>query len=309
MKAIRIHSFGNSNVLQLEDIPPPELSANDVLIRVRAAGVNPVDFKMRSGTFRNDVHLPVTLGREVSGTVEEVGAHVHDLKPGDAIYGMLGKYSGGYAELARALREEVAEKPETLDDVHAGAVPLAATTAWQGLFDQGELLSGQKVLIHGGAGGVGHFAIQFAKLCGAEVIATARGEDAGFLRQLGADQVIDYRKEKFEQEVADVDLVLDLIGGEIQERSWQVLRQGGRLVCTVGEPSPEKARKHGVMARGFMAKPKTGQLAEMAGLIDAGRVKVVVQRVHKLEEAALAQDELEHDHIRGKVVLELSGAR
>jgi NADPH:quinone reductase-like Zn-dependent oxidoreductase len=308
MKAIRIHSFGKSNVLQLEDIPPPELGAGDVLIRVHAAGVNPVDFKMRSGNYRRDVPLPTTLGREVSGTVERVGAHVHDLKPGDAIYGMLGKYSGGYAELARALREEVAGKPETLDDVHAGAVPLAATTAWQGLFDHGGLASGQRVLIHGGAGGVGHFAIQFARLRGAEVITTARREDAEFLRELGADQVIDYRDEKFEDEVEDVDLVLDLIGGKIQDRSWSVLKKGGRLISVLGEPSAEKARKFGVKAKGFMAQPKTAQLAEMAGLIDAGQVKVVVERVHPLQEAAQAQDELEHDHIRGKVVLELQGA-
>ncbi len=305
MKAMRIHSFGNSKVLKLEDIPPPELGARDVLIRVKVAGVNPVDFKLRSGRYRQDVPLPATLGREVSGTVERVGSDVTDLKRGDEIYGMLGKYSGGYAELAKAAREEVAAKPATLDDIHAGAVPLAATTAWQGLFDHGGLKSGQTVLIHGGAGGVGHFAVQFANIKGAEVITTARGEDADFLRQLGADQVIDYRTESFEDLVSGVDLVLDLIGGKIQDRSWRVLKKGGRLVSVLGEPSQDKARQYGVTAVGFMAKPKSGQLAEMADLIDAGRVTVVVDRVRRLEEAAQAQDELERDHIRGKVVLQL----
>lgn len=303
MKAMRIHSFGASQVLRCEEVSIPRPGPGEVLVRVHAAGVNPIDYKIRSGSYRRPVSLPVTLGREISGVVEQAGSGVEDLRPGDDVYGMLGTYSGGYAEYALALRRELALKPESLDHIHAAAVPLAATTAWQGLFDHGKLQSGETVLIHGGAGGVGHFAIQFAGLRGTQVLATAREEDLDFVRGLGADLAIDYENERFENRVHGVDLVLDLVGGQTQERSWQVLHPGGRLVSSLGMPPGERAAERRVTALGFMAEPRSEQLAEIAGLIDAGRVEVVVERILPLPEAARAQDELEHEHIRGKVVL------
>lgn len=305
MKAIRIHSFGGPEVLKEEEAPKPEAGAGEIIIRVQAAGVNPVDYKMRSGQYRGGVSLPATLGREVSGVVASVGPGVSQFKLGDAVYAMLGKYSGGYAEFSRAGQNEAAAKPSTLDYIHAAAVPLAATTAWQGLFDHGGLHVGERVLIHGAAGGVGHFAVQLAKARGATVIATARDSDLDFVRSLGADELIDYRNQEFETVAEKVDLVLDLIGGKTQERSIAVLGDGGRLVSTLAldDAARRKAAEAGVGIKQFMAEPKTAQLGEIGRLIDAGEVTVEVDRVHSLDEASEALDELEHEHIRGKIVL------
>jgi len=245
MKTIRIHSFGDASVLHLEEAPRPKPAPDQILIRVHAASVNPVDYKIRSGTYvRSRIELPAILGRDVAGTIEEIGYDVSGFEVGDAVYAFLGAHSGGYAEFALAGKEEFAPKPATLDFVTAAAVPLAAITAWQGLFDHGGLLPGEQVLIHGAAGGVGHFAVQFARTTGTTVIATGRAEDLELLRGLGADQVIDYQSERFEDQVREVDLVLDLVGGETQSRSWGVLRKGGRLVSTLQQPSPEKARRY-----------------------------------------------------------------
>lgn len=307
MKAVRIHSFGGPDVLTVEDVPTPDPGEGEVLVKVEAASVNPVDFKIRSGEFKPvGLQIPVTLGRDVSGVVERVGRGVSDFKPGDEVYALLDRDHGGYAEYTVASREGLARKPQHIDHIHAAAVPLAATTAWQGLFDHGNLRPGERVLIHGAAGGVGHFAVQFAKERGAYVIATARIDDHDLLLRLGADEVIDYRTERFEERAKDIDLVLDLVAGDTQERSWNVLKDGGRLVSTLKPPSHDQAKQHHAVGEVFMAQPNRNELSEIARLIDEGKVEVFVQQTMPLADVRRAHDHLEHDHIRGKVVLEVS---
>ena len=294
----------------LEELPIPEPDDGEILIQVRAVSVNPVDFKIRSGGYtRAKITLPFTPGRDVAGVVKKTGSGVNRVRAGDEVYAYLGALSGGYAEYALAKSNEFSLRPESLDFVNAAAVPLAATTAWQGLFDHGGLQAGQTVLVHGASGGVGLFAVQFAKTKGARVIATAGTDHVDILRRLGVDEVIDYRKEKFEEKAKNVDLVLDLIGGETQDRSWQTLKKGGRLVSTLGAPSPEKASQYGVTAKNFMAQPKAEQLEEIGRLIDAGSVKVFVAKTFPLDQVGAAQEELEKQHTSGKIVLLVSQAQ
>ncbi len=304
MKAITMHSFGGPDVLQTEEIPVPVPMKGEVLIKVKAAGVNPVDYKIRSGDyFRKETRLPAVPGRDVSGTIEAVGGGETDLRVGDDVYAFLASHSGGYAGFAIAWQNEVARKPASIDHIHAAAVPLAGVTAWQALFDHGRLQAGQRVLIHGAAGGVGHFAVQFAKARDAVVIATAAREDIPLLKELGADQVIDYRREAFEDRTRDIDLVVDLIAGDTQRRSWRVLKDGGTLVSTLEQPSQSQAEAHHARATVFMASPSREILTEIGRLIDEGKVHVVLQKTYPLSEAARAQDELEHEHSVGKRVL------
>lgn len=304
MKATRIHSFGSSNVLTLEETPRPEPTDGQILIKVHAAGVNPVDWKIRSGQSRKaEQQMPLTLGRDVSGVVEAVGRGVAGFKLGDEVYAFLGSHSGGYAEYALAEEREVALKPRSLDHVHAAAVPLAATTAWQALFEHGDLQPGQRLLIHGAAGGVGHYALQFAKAKGASVIATGRSEDMSLLRALGADEVIDYRKARFEERARDIDFVLDLVGGETQERSWECLKDGGTLISTLEQPSQEKAEAHHARATAMVVEPKAEQLREITNLIEQGKVKVIIEEIFPLSEAKQAHDAIERRHTQGKIVL------
>jgi len=306
MKAVRIHSFGGPDVLTVENVPKPKPGEGEVLIKVAAASVNPIDYKLRSGEFRPaGMHIPLTLGRDVSGVVESTGRDVQGVHSGDDVYAFLDPDHGGYAEYAIAGWDGVAAKPRHLDHLHAAAVPLAATTAWQGLFDHGRLHAGERVLIHGAAGGVGHFAVQFAKDRGAHVIVTAHQEDGDLLRQLGADEIIDYTRERFEEQVHDIDLVLDLVGGETQRRSWKVLRHGGRLVSTLQPPSQEEAARHNAHAEIFMAKPDRDELAAISRMIDEGKVHVFLQQTLPLDEVRRAHDHMEHEHVRGKVVLEI----
>lgn len=304
MKAIVMNSFGGPDVLHAEERPRPVPQAGEVLIRVSAASVNPVDYKIRSGNYRKTVtELPAVPGRDVSGIVAALGAGVTGLNIGDEVYAFLAAHSGGYADYAIGDADEVALKPRTLDHLHAAAVPLAAVTAWQALFDHGHLKAGQRVLIHGAAGGVGHFAVQFAKAKGGIVFATASGRDISVLQQLGADQVIDHRAKSFEHEVREIDLVVDLVGGDTQRRSWQVIKPGGALVSTLEPPSAEEAARRQARGEVFMASPTRATLTEIANLIDAGKVRVIIQKTYRLEDAAQAQDELEHEHSAGKRVL------
>lgn len=307
MKAVHIRSFGGPEVLELTDIERPEPGDDDVLIRVRAASVNPVDYKIRSGTYpvvKQD-QLPKVLGRDVAGEIERCGRAVRNLKAGDTVYAMLDGGPGGYAEYVTVKADLVAPKPGHLDYRSAAAVPLAGLTAWQGLFDHGHLQAGQRVLIHGGGGGVGHLAVQFAKARGATVATTVAAEDKEFIRNLGADQVIDYRGERFEEQVHDVDLVLDLVAGEAQERSWAVLKDGGTMISSLARPSAERAREHHAQAGNFISHPDRGQLIEIGRLIDEGRVHPHVAAVFQLEDVRDAQALLEGRHIQGKVVLQM----
>jgi NADPH:quinone reductase-like Zn-dependent oxidoreductase len=309
MKAVRIHEFGSADVLKVEELPRPSPAAGEVLIEVRAASVNPVDYKIREGKYPavKAEQLPVTLGRDVAGVVTQLGPGVTAFAEDDEVFVMLPPDRGGYAEWVTAPADLCAIKPISLDMIQAASVPLAALTAWQGLFTHGELTEGQRVLIHGASGGVGPFAVQLAVAKGAEVYATASAENRGFVEGLGARRVVDYRTERFEDVIHDLDLVYDLIGGETEARSWQVLKRGGRLVSTVHEPDAERAAQAGVTACRYTCQPDGGQLAEIARLIDAGKIKVSIDKVFPLDKAAEAEQRLQHDHVTGKVVLDVSG--
>src|SRR3984957_15232201 len=306
MKAIRIHQYGGPEVLAQVEMQRPTPGPNEVLIKVQAASVNPVDWKLRAGHVKEifPVTFPATLGWDVSGTVEEAGPGVTAFKRGDEVYALL--KGGGYAEYATADEAVVARKPRTLDYVNAAAVPIAGLTAWQSLFEGAELSSGQKVLIHAAAGGVGNFAVQFAEAKGAYVIGTASSKNQAFLRELGVDQAVDYQKTRFEDVVRDVDVVLDTVGADTQERSFKALKKGGILVSIVQPPSQELAAKYGVRALFYGAHASSSNLAEIAKLIDSGKVKTVVETVLPLAEARRAHELSESGHGRGKIVLKTS---
>ncbi len=306
MKAVRVHAYGGPEVLRYEDAPRPKPGPGELLIRVHAAGVNPVDWKVRAGDLKEmfNYPMPYTPGWDVSGVVEAAGAGATRFRKGDEVFSFPDhpRY-GAYAEYMTVKETELAPKPKTLDHVHAAAVPAAALTAWQGLFDVGGLRAGQKALVHGAAGGVGGFAVQLAKWKGARVIGTASARNQEFLRQLGADEAIDYAAVKFEESARDVDVVFDTIGGETQARSWQTLKKGGMLVSTVSPPSAEEAARRGARQGMISVQPNATQLAEIAGLIDAGRVKVSVEAVLPLSEARRAHEMSQTGHTRGKIVL------
>jgi NADPH:quinone reductase-like Zn-dependent oxidoreductase len=308
MKAVCIHSFGGPEVLKLETVDIPEPKDDEVLIKVHAASVNPVDYKIRAGQYPpvKEQQLPKVLGRDVSGTIERCGRAVRKFSAGDAVYAMLDAGSGGYAEYATVKADICSRKPERLDYPSAAAIPLAGLTAWQGLFDQGNLHAGQRVLIHGGAGGVGHLAIQFAKAKGAIVCTTVSSQDVEFVRSLGADEVVDYKTERFEDKLHDVDLVFDLVAGDIQERSWSVLKDGGTMISTLAKPSEVKAREHHATATNYVAQPDGGELAEIGRLIDEGKVRPYVTASYPLDHVAQAQQLLEREHPHGKVVLQVT---
>ena len=305
MKAIRIHRFGGPETLACETLPVPAPGQDEIVVKVMAAGVNPVDFKIREGQFPlvKESQLPLVVGRDASGVVEACGPGAGALKRGDEVYALVGFDRGTYAEYIIVKPGEAAIKPRTLDHVEAASVPLAGLTAWQGLFTHGRLQAGQRVLIHGGAGGVGHLAVQFARATGAHVITTVSTEDVEFARSLGADQVIDYRQEQFEETVGKVDLVFDLADGHVQDRSWTVLKPGSAFVSTLTEPSQERARQSGVRALRYTTQPNGGQLSEIARLIDAGQVRPHVEQVYPLTQAAAAEDHLENRHLQGKLVV------
>ncbi|PYJ79740.1 MAG: NADPH:quinone reductase [Verrucomicrobia bacterium] len=308
MKAMRIHQYGGPEVLAQVEMQRPAPGVNEVLIKVHAASVNPFDWKARAGYVKEFFPLtfPATLGSDVSGTVEEVGPGVARFKRGDEVYASLGLEGGGYAEYAVAKEAIVAEKPGTLDHVQAAAVPTGGITAWQALFEVAQLRAGQKVLIHAAAGGVGNFAVQFAKAKGAYVIGTASSRNQAFLVELGVDKAVDYQKTRFEDVVHEADVVLDTIGGDTQERSFKALKKGGILVSIVQPPSQELATKYGVRALFYGGHPSSSNLAEIAKLIDAGKVKTVVETVLPLEEAPRAHELSQSGHVRGKIVLKVA---
>ncbi len=307
MKAIRIHSYGGTEVLTYEDIPIPQITEDEMLVRVYAAGINPVDWKVRQGYLKDFLShsLPFVPGWDVAGVVDQTGPKVSAFSRGHGVYAFidLGR-NGGYAEFCVVKPSEAAFKPQTLDYTQAAAVPLAALTAWQALFDLANLQSGQKVLIHGAAGGVGHFAVQFAKWAGAHIVGTASRTNHEFLLQIGAHECIDYNTTRFEKVAHDIDVVLDTISGETRERSWQVLKKGGILVTTLPPLPPEKTiDAYGVKAAAMLVQPNSAQLGEIAELIDSGHVIPHVQTVLPLQDAARGHALSEAGHVRGKIVL------
>jgi NADPH:quinone reductase-like Zn-dependent oxidoreductase len=308
MKAVRIRDYGGVDVLTYESAPKPTPGDGDLLVRVHAAGVNPVDDKIRDGLLKAFVKapMPLILGWDVAGVVESAGKSVTRFKSGDAIFAYMDlKRSGAYAEYAIVRESEACAKPGNLTFVEAASVPLAATTAWQALVDTAKLEKGQTVLIHGAAGGVGTFAVQIARARGARVIGTASATSIHFLRDLGVDEAIDYSATRFEDVVKDVDVVLDPIGGDTQARSFGVLKKGGILVSIVEPPDQAVAKEKGVRAAIFLAHPDAVELAEIAKLIEAGKIKPVVSRVYPLEDARKAHEQIRTHHTRGKLVLEV----
>ena len=317
MRAIIQREVGGPEVLRLAEVPRPEPLPTEVLVRVRAAGVNPVDWKTRAGRGMAGVlgEPPFILGWDVSGVVEALGTGVTTLKPGDAVFGMpwFPRAASAYAEYVTAPSRQFVRKPARLSHEQAAAVPLAALTAWQTLVDTAGVGPGQRVLIHAAAGGVGHFAVQIAKHLGAQVIGTARAAHHDWLRELGADDVIDYTRERFEEKLRDVDVVIDLIGDQVDAtstRSLEVLRPDGVLVAVPSGVRPdllEAAGARGLRATGFLVEPDGASLGRIAELIECGEIAVEVADVLPLEDAAQAHIRGEQGRTRGKLVLRVAG--
>jgi NADPH:quinone reductase-like Zn-dependent oxidoreductase len=307
MKAVVIHEYGGPEALKYEDIPRPEPKDDELLIRVIAAGVNPVDGMVRSGMFGGNREFPIILGGDVAGIVEKVGSKITKFKAGDPVFAYVSlNNSGGYAQYALATERELAPKPKSLTYVEAAAVPIVAITAWQALVDKAKLSAGQIVLIHGGSGGVGSFAIQIAKARGAKVIATASTRNQDFLKELGADVAIDYTKQKFEDVSKDVDVVLDSIGGDTLDRSYGVVKKGGIIVSLVARPKEAELEKHGIRGATLNAEPDSEALAEIGKLIDDKKIKAIVSQTFPLSEARKAQEQVATGHTRGKIVLKIA---
>ena len=309
MKAVVIHEYGGAEVLKYEDVPQPEPKQDQLRIRVIAAGVNPVDGMIRSGMLDKEGRrtFPIILGGDISGVVEKVGSEITRFKPGDPVFAYVSlDNSGGYAQYALVTEREAAPKPRSLIYVEAAAVPIVALTAWQALIDTAKLKAGQTVLIHGGSGGVGSFAIQIAKAHGAKVIATASTANQELLKQLGADVVIDYTKQNFENIAKDVDVVLDSIGKDTLARSYGVMKKGGIIVSLVARPDPAELAKHGIRGEALSVDPNSDELSEIGKLIDEKKINVIVSQTFPLSEARKAQEQVATGHTRGKIVLKVA---
>ncbi|WP_144821317.1 NADP-dependent oxidoreductase [Marinobacter piscensis] len=316
MKKVVYHQFGERDVLQVTSAEIPEPQQGEVLIRVHGAGLNPIDWKTRSGlgfvAQQIEEALPWTPGYDVAGEVVATGQGVNTLAPGDRVMGLIGfpLNGGGYSEYAIATADELAVVPEELDLVTAGALPLAALTAWQALFEVASLEEGQKILVHAGAGGVGHFAVQFALARGAHVIATASAGNRDFLSELGVHEVIDYTTTDFADECFGLDVVLDLVGGETGKRSLRTLGEGGMLVTIPTVTADEvvsAAEEQGLRAHGITVRPDIFHLDEIAELVEDGEVRVQVEQVFTLDQAKQAHERLETGHVQGKLVLDCRG--
>jgi NADPH:quinone reductase-like Zn-dependent oxidoreductase len=277
---MRIHRFGGPDVLRADDVEPSLPDASQVLVSVKAASINPVDFKIRNGKYPavKEDRLPYTLGRDACGIVEKCGAQATTFKVGDEVFGMVGIGGGGYAEKVVLDQRAITRKPPGIDHVHAAAIPLAGQTAWQGLFRHGYLKA-------------------------ARVLTTVSTANVAFAKSLGADVVIDYKTQRFEDHAADLDMVFDLIDGETRERSWKLLKRGGTLVSTLTDPSQEKAKELGVRALRYTVEADGNELAEIADLVAAGRVKPHVAKTYPLGKAAEALSVVEQGHSVGKIVL------
>jgi NADPH:quinone reductase-like Zn-dependent oxidoreductase len=307
MKAVVAHEYGAPEVLKLEEAPRPEPKEDEALVRVIASGVNPADPLTLSGKYARewDTHLPLIPGYEIAGIVEKTGPQMTTLKKGGAVYGYP-TFGGGWAEYVVVKQWEVAAKPRSLTFAEAAAVPMGALTAWQALVKVADLQSGQTVLIHGGSGGVGSFAIQIAKVRGARVIATASTANQDLLKELGAVVAIDYTKTKFEEVAKEVDAVLDPVGGGTLARSYGVVKKGGIVLDLVGRPDPVELEKHGIRGAAISVRPDAKDLTEIATLIDAGKIKPIVTQVLPLSEAIAAERQAETHHTRGKIVLRIA---
>lgn len=307
MKAVVAHEYGAPEVLKYEEAPRPEPKENELLVRVIACGVNPADPLVISGRLAKEfgTNLPLIPGYDVAGVVAKTGAKVTKFKAGDAVYGYA-LFGGGWAEFAVLAENEAALKPKSASFTEAAAVPLAALTAWQSLIDVAKLSAGQTVLIHGGSGGVGSFAVQIAKARGARVIATASTANQDLLKQLGADVAIDYTKTKFEEVAKEVDVVLDMVGRDTLARSYAVVKKGGIITTLVARPDQAQLDKYGIRGSSIWGKPDGNELAEITRLIDEKKIKPVVTQTLPLSEAIKASQQAATHHTRGKIVLKVA---
>jgi len=316
MRAMTMSGAGGPEVLSMADVDRPARISSEVLVRVVAAGVNPIDAKTRAGKgpFAAIANFPAVLGNDFSGVVVEAPYAAHPLQPGTEVYGIVPvpRFSGAYAEYVSAPSLSVIPKPAKLSHVEAAGVPIAALTAWGMVVETAKAHEGQRMLIHAGAGGVGHFAVQFAAYFGAHVIATGSAHNTSWLRELGASEVVDYSTTRFEDAVHDVDAVIDLIGNvkdDTATRSLRVLRPGGVIVNGPSGSWPtmaEEAKAAGVRATGYQVAPDGSTLAIISRLLDSGDVHVHVDQVLELADAAEAHQQIEHGHTRGKIVLRVS---
>lgn len=312
MKAIRINKYGGSEVLKINNITKPQLAKNQVLVRVYAAGINPFDVKLCQGLYKDLIPLqfPVTLGGDFAGIVIEVEASVTDFKEGDKVYGqaiVLGGGSGGWAEFAAANAKGIAKKPQKTNFIESAALPLVGSSAVQALEEHIKLTSGQKILVHGGAGGIGHIAIQLAKAKGAYVATTVSANDKEFVHEVGADEVIDYKNQKFEKLLKDFDAVFDTVGGETTDRSFKVLKKGGVIVSMLGQPSKVLAQEHGVRVIGQNTQTDKDHLDRLRKWADEGKIKAHIDKIFPLEEVKEAFKYKEKESPRGKIVLKIAG--
>jgi NADPH:quinone reductase-like Zn-dependent oxidoreductase len=296
-----IRSFAGADSIHCEDIPMPEPHEGEVLVRIHAAGVNPYDWKVCQGEF-GPLPMPQVPGGDISGVIESLGEGVTDFYAGQSVFGR-SSFGGGFAEFAAVPVSGLAPRPPGVSEIEAAATPLAALTAWQALFDIASLRRNQRILIHGGAGGVGSFAVQFAQHAGATVIATGSAGNIPFLLHMGVEQAIDYNAMEFEHAVRQVDVVLDLIGGETQKRSLPLVRPGGILISTVAQPSREDALKMGIIALQMRTQSLGDQLVHFAELISKGELKVFVDKIFPLPQVAEALRLSRQGHCRGKIVI------
>lgn len=310
MLAIRVHHFGGLDSLVAEDVPRPLPGDGEVLLRVKAAGVGPWDAWIRSGQSVLPQPLPLTLGSDVAGLVEQVGSGVPQFMPGDAVFGATNEqFTGGYAEYVAAPARMLAKMPRRMGFIEAASVPVVACTAWQMVVEYGAVDANKRVLVHGGAGNVGAYAVQMARRLAHEVVATAFSDNVAYVQTLGADRVIDVQAARFEDVLSDVDVVLDTIGGDTQDRSFAVLKPGGVLVSAVSAPDQQKAADHGVRAQFFLVEVSSARLEQIAALIDAGELTTSVGDVLPLSAARTAHEMLAgKPHKRGKIVLTVDGS-
>lgn len=309
MKAIVINQYGESEELVEKELPKPEIKADQVLIEMHATSINPIDWKVRAGYMAEgmEAEFPLILGWDAAGVITEVGKDVRQFKVGDEVFARPAMENGSYTEYLAVDENLVALKPKNISFNEAAAVPLAGLTAWQCLLDFGQIKKGDKVLIHAGSGGVGSFAIQIAKSFGAYVLSTASGSNEEFLEELGVDEFINYETTDFTDVAQDLDLVVDTMGGEILEKSLEVVKNGGRLVSIAGEPNEEKAKEKDITVKALWLDPNGKQLAELGELMEKGEVKAYIGHKFPFTAQGLrdAHDLSATHHAKGKIVIEI----
>lgn len=306
MKAVRYHEYGGPEALVVEQVQKPEPGPGQVLIRIHAASVNPVDWRLREGQMKEfiPVQFPATVGRDLAGTIEAVSEGVQDLRPGDEVFAVMPREAfGAYAEYASLDQSAVALKPKTLNFVQAASLPMSALTAWQGIVEAGGVKAGDSLFVHAAAGSVGSLAVQIAHALGAHVTAAASAASRSRVEGYGVQRFVDYEAERFENAAHDQHIVLDTLAGDVQARSWSLLRPNGIMVSTLGIADRDEGRRLDVRATSIVCTPNAGQLGRVAEMIDAGKIRPNVGAVMPLDDAAQAQELNRTGQVKGKIVL------